>query len=145
VIAVTHGPRLQLRGVGPACRFGDAEGLQPQLTGRDPGQVSGLLFGAAMAQHRSHRVHLRVGRAGVAAGCVDLLQYHARGAQGQTGAAIAFRDQRRQEAGRGHRGDEVGRIAFPLIQLAPIGPGKVGTDPAHAVADLRKVLAEFGQ
>ena len=59
-------------GVGAAARLGDAERLQPQLTGGDFRQIHLFLLGATVAQDRTHRIHLRVAGAAVATGLMDL-------------------------------------------------------------------------
>ena len=93
------GAGLELRRVGAGRGLGHAEGLQPQLAGRDLRQVFPLLRFAPVPEHRAHRVHLRVARGGVASGGAHFFQDHGGGAQRQTGAAVFLGYQRREKAG----------------------------------------------
>ena len=136
VVAVAARHRLDRRGVGAARRLGHPERLQAQRPGGDLGQVFALLLGIAVPQQRPHDVHLGVAGGAVAAGALDFLQDRGGRRDRQAGAAIFLRDQRREIAGRGDRFDECGGIGTGAIELAPIFAGKIGAQPAHAVADL---------
>ena len=124
-VAATDGGGLELRGVGPRGRLADAEGLEPQLSGRDPGQQRGLLFVGSVPQQRAHRVHLRVAGAGIGATPVDFLEDDRRFVDAQAGAAVRLRDQGRQITGVGERFHERVGIGAGRIQFAPVAVGKV--------------------
>src|SRR6185295_19550463 len=73
--------------------LGHAEGLQADLAARELRQPPLLLRVGAVPQQRAHRVHLRVARAGVAAGRVDLLEDDGRLLEAEAAAAVLGRDQ----------------------------------------------------
>ena len=76
----------------------DDEGLQAQLSRRDPGQVVFLLLFRTMPQDRAHGVHLGVAGACVATGLVDRLQDHRAASHRKAGPAIFLGDERCQIA-----------------------------------------------
>ena len=142
VVALAHRAGFQFGGVGTGGGFGHPEGLQAQFPGRDLRQVSRLLLGRAVAQHRAHGVHLRVGGGGVAAVGMAFLQDHPGRAQGQAGAAVFLGDQRGEIACLGHRLHKLAWVGLAAVEVAPVGGGIVGADAPHAVADFRKILAQ---
>src|SRR5262249_22061351 len=88
VVALLVRARLELGGVGTGGGLGDAEGLQPQLARGDAWQISALLGGAAVPQHGTHGVHLRMTGGRIATPLVDGLQDGAATRDGQAGAAV---------------------------------------------------------
>ena len=140
VVAFAHRGRAQVEGVRARCRLGDAEGLQPQLAGRDLRQPARLLRRAAVPQHRAHRVHLGVTGRAIATRRLDLLHDGGRRRHGQAAAAVFLRDQRGQEPGVGERADELGRVGALAVERAPIFTGEPGAERANGFADLRKLV-----
>ena len=104
-------------------------------------QIALLLLGAAVPQHRAHRVHLRVAGGAVAAGRVDLLHDGDGRRHGEPAAAVFLGDQRGEKAGLGQRVDELGRIGALAVELAPVFAGKVRAQRAHRLADAGDLLA----
>ena len=136
MIAVAARGRGDAGSVGTGARLGHAECLQPQLAAGDRRKVSGLLFRAAMPQHRTHRVHLRVRSAAIAAGSVHFLQHRASGGQAEARPTVFLGDQHGQIAGVGQRPHETGRISAFAVEVAPVFAGKAGDQPADSLADL---------
>jgi hypothetical protein len=142
MVAIPDRAGLDLGGVGSGRRFGDAESLQAQLSGRDGGQVALLLLIAAVPQQRSHDVHLSVGGARGAARGVDLLQDHGGRPERQPGAAILLRDQGCEKPGLGQGLHELRRISALVVQVAPILARKTFADAADRLPQLRIILAD---
>ena len=136
VVAAALGARLEPGGVGAGGRLRHAERLQAQFAARDCRQVPVLLCGAAVAQQRSHDVHLRMRGAGIAAVGVDLFEDDCRRPQRQPGAIVFLRDQRREKACFGEGAHELGRIGRRLIERAPILARKGRANPPHRIAQL---------
>ena len=136
VVALFLGAGLELGGVGAGGGLGDAEGLQAQRARGDARQVLLLLGGIAVPEHGAHGVHLGVAGRRVAAGLVDGLEDGAAGRQRQAGAAVLLGDQRAEVAGLGERGDELGGVGAVVVELHPVGVGKLLADAPHALADL---------
>ena len=136
VVALLVGARLELGGVGAGGRLGDAEGLQAQRARGDARQILLLLGGIAVPEHRAHGVHLGVAGRRVAARLVHGLEDRAARRQRQAGAAVLLGDQRAEIAGLGQRLDELGRVGAVVIELHPVGIGKLIADVPHALADL---------
>src|SRR5215217_7585064 len=120
--------------IGPGLRFGDGEGLQPQLSARYFRQVLSLLPLRAMPQERPHRVHLGVGGTGVGAAAVDLLQDGAGRREVETHPAVLLRYERREVAGLAQRLDELPRVAALGVELSPVLVREAGTYLPHAAA-----------
>ncbi len=135
LVAPAHGGGLDLGGVGAGGRLGDTHGLQAQLAVRQLRQVVAFLLFAAVSEQGEHVVHLPMDGPGVTAATVDLLEDHRSLGEAQAGAAVFFRDHRREPAGLGHGGDEGFREALFLIDPAPVFGGKFSTEGAHAFAD----------
>ena len=142
VVAITHRAGLEPGRISTRRRFGDGERLQPQFPARNPRQVACLLLRAAMPQQSTHDVHLRVTRARVAARGVDFLEYHCGRAQRQARTTVFLGNQRGEIAGAGQCLDELGRISLTRLEITPVRPRKINTDPAHAGANLGIILAE---
>ena len=106
----------------------------------DLGQVALLLLRRAVPQQRAHDVHLRVARAGVGAGAVDLLEDDRGLGDAQPGAAVLLRDQRRQPAGLGQRLDELLRVGALLVQLAPILGRESRAQRPHRLPQFREFV-----
>ena len=140
-VAFLHRDGLDLGGVGAGAGLGDAHGLQPQLAGRDLGQVLLLLLRRAVAQQGVHVVHLAVAAAGVAARARDFFHDHRRLGERQPGAAVFLGDQRRHPAGLGQRLDEGLGIGALLVDLLPVRRVELGAQLAHRVAQLGIVVA----
>src|ERR1700690_1444991 len=138
VVIVALAPRrgAQRERVGARGRLGDAEGLQAQFAAGDLGQISLLLFGIAMPQDRSHRVHLRVAGRAIAAGGVHFLEDRGGRADAKAAAAEFLRDQRGEIAGFGQRRDKIGRIGAFAVERAPVFARELGAQRAHAFADV---------
>src|SRR6185369_2631689 len=101
-----------------------------------------LLRLAAMAQQRSHDVHLRMACARVAAGGVDFLEDDRGGPQRQARAAVGLRDEGREPTRAREPVDERFGIGVLVLELAPVAAGKIGTQHAHRFADLGPVGAQ---
>src|SRR6202142_1476526 len=142
VVIVALAPRrgAQRERVGARGRLGDAEGLQAQFAAGDLGQISLLLFGIAMPQDRSHRVHLRVAGRAIAAGGVHFLEDRGGRADAKAAAAEFLRDQRGEIAGFGQRRDKIGRIGAFAVERAPVFARELGAQRAHAFADVGEVF-----
>ena len=116
--------------VGARVALGHAERLQADLAARELRQPALLLRLGAVPQQRAHRVHLRVARARVAAGGVDLLEDDGRLLEPEAAAAVLGRDQDGEQAGGGHRLDERLGVAVGL-EVAPVRAREVRADRAH--------------
>src|SRR5437588_11794862 len=88
MVAVAHRGGSQAERVGARGRLGDAERLQPQLAGGNSRKPARLLRCAAMAQQRTHRIHLRMAGGAVAAAGVDFLPDRSRLDNSQATAAV---------------------------------------------------------
>lgn len=139
-IVVTIAPRRrpERQRVCAARRLGDAEGLQAQGAVGDAGKVFRLLFGVAVPQDRSHRVHLGVTGGGVAAVAMDLLEDNRSGREVQPRPAVFLRYHRREIALADERVDEFLRVGAALVEIAPVRPRILRADPRDTVADFRK-------
>ena len=93
-----------------------------------------------MAHERAHDVHLRVADAGVAAAAVDLLQDDRGLGDGGAAAAVGFRDEGGEEAGRGHGRDELDGVGAVGVELPPVGVGKAAAEPAHAAPQVGEAV-----
>ena len=102
-------------------------------------QVPLLLRLGAVPQDRSHRVHLRVARARVAARRVDLLEDHARRSDIEARPAELLGDERREPARLGQRRDELLRVAIGL-ERTPVLAREPRAQLAHGGADLAELL-----
>ena len=143
MVAIAHGPRLELECLRSGRWLGDAEGLVAQLAGRDFRQVSVLLRLRAMPEDDVHHVHLGVAGIGVAAGRMDLLKDDGTGPQRQPGAAILFGNQRSEVARLGHCGDELVRKGIPLVEIPPVGGRKSRAYGLHAFSNFRVVVSDL--
>ena len=140
-VAVALAPRegADARRIGAAGRLGDAERLQAQCAGGDLRQISGLLLGAAVPQHRAHRVHLRVAGGAIAARAMDLLEDRRRGAQAQSRPAIFLGNQDGEKTFLRQTFDEGGRIGALAVERAPVFAGKIAAELGDRVANLGMV------
>ena len=118
--AVRSAPGRQRRGVGARARLGDAEGLEPQVSRRDRRQIGRLLRRRAMAQERSHHIHLRMARPGMGAAARDLLEDRTGLPKPEPRAAIGLGDQRGEEPRRRHLAHELRGIPALRVQPAPV-------------------------
>ena len=66
-VAFLLGSSAQRTRIGAATRFGNAKGLQAQLTRGDIWQIFLFLSLTAMSQNRPHRIHLRMASCRIAA------------------------------------------------------------------------------
>ena len=139
MIAVADGRGAQAERIGARGRLGHAEGLQAQLAARDRRQVALLLRGAAVAQQRPHRVHLRMTGGAVAARGLDFLHDGGGRRHRKPAAAILFRDERGEKTRLGQRGDEFARIGTLAIEPPPILAGEIGAQRPHRFADRCKI------
>src|SRR3954453_216602 len=96
---------------------------------------------AAVSQQRSHDVHLRVTRAGVAAGGADYYKDHARRGKREPRPPVLFRDQRREPAVFGERADEFFGIAVRL-ERAPVFTGKFPAELSYCVPDVHQLVGQ---
>ena len=96
--------------------------------------------GAAMSEDGTHRVHLGVTGAAVAAGALDLLEDRATGRERQAAAAIGLRDQRGEKAGLRERAHELFRIGAGRVLRAPVGAGEGRAQAAHRIPDVPVIL-----
>src|SRR5262249_44629696 len=130
------------------CRFrsriglGDAKSLQAKFSAGDLWQITSLLFFVAVPKQGSHGVHLRVTYCGDAAGAVDLFKNDAGFGDSEAGAAVLFRNQRRQPAEFRKLTDKGLGIVFLAVDLTPIGVRKFATNFANLIADLKLFLAQ---
>ena len=136
-VALPHGGRPDLRRVAAGRGLGHAHRLQPQFARRDGRQVAPLLRVRSVAQQRAHVVHLPVARARVAAAPVDLLHDHRRFGEPQPRPAVLGGNHGRQPARARQRGDELVRIAAPVVDFTEVGVGIRAAQRADG-------LAQFG-
>ena len=127
---------LELRRVCARGWFGNAHGLQTQLTAGDLGQVDLALFFRAMMDQRIHVVHLTVTGTGISASPVDLLHDHRSFHEAKTGAAIVFRDEGRHPARFRQGRDKLFGIGAFLIDPAMIRVGKSFAERTDGIANI---------
>src|SRR5690606_13046762 len=120
---------------------GDAEGLQAQLAGRDPGKVFSLLLLVAVPEQRAHDVHLRVAGGTVGAGVLDFLQDRRGSRERQPGTTIFLGDEDGEITGSGKRLHKLGRIGAVAVNLAPVFRREGFAELPHAFPDLPDFLA----
>src|SRR5262245_27139134 len=90
-----------------------------------------------MTQQRSHDVHLRMTRAGIASRGMYLLKSRRRCAERKSQSAILFGYQRAKQSCIGECLHEISRIALRLFKLAPVAARKARAKPAHQISNLR--------
>src|SRR2546426_2796869 len=132
--------RADRRGVGAGRGLGDAEGLQAQLAFRDLGQVFSFLRLAAMAQHRPHRVHLRVAGGAVRAASLYLLENRRCRGELQARTAVLLGDEAGEPARLGERAHELRGIVALAVRLAPVVHRESGAELRHGIPGFAQVV-----
>jgi hypothetical protein len=74
VVALAPGESADARGIGACSRLGYAEGLKPQVSRSNMGQIARLLLGLSMAQDGTHGVHLGMRGPATAAAAVHFFE-----------------------------------------------------------------------
>ena len=134
-VAVARRRGAQTKRIGAGGRLGDAERLQAEFAAGNAGKIALLLLGAAVPQHRPHRIHLGVTAGAVAARSLDFL--HDRGGRrhGEAAAAVLFRNKRGEKAGLGQCRDEFFRIRTLAIQPPPVFAWEIRAQRPYRLAD----------
>jgi len=141
--AAAHGGGPGLRRVGARRRLGDGERLQAKASGGNVGQVLLLLLVRAVPQQRAHDVHLRVARAGVGAGAIDLLEDDRGFGHAQPASTVLGRNQCGQPAGVAEGVDERLWILGAFFDRAPILVAERGAQFSNGAAIVLEVSSPW--
>src|SRR5262245_30208475 len=127
-------------GVGARGGLRDREGLNAQFARRDFRQVALLLLFRPVPQQRAHDVHLRMTRARVSSGAVDLLHNYRGFRNAKTTTAVRSGDQRGKPSGAGQSTHELLGVFRLLINGLPIRAAETAAQLAYCLAILGESL-----
>ena len=133
-VAAALGECLDLGGVRAGGGLGDGERLQAEFAGCDRRQIAALLFFGAVAEQRSHDVHLRMARAGIGAGAIDLFEDDRGFGDAKAAAAVLGGNQRCEPSGGGEGLHELLGISRSGFDSLPILAGECGAEFAYGTA-----------
>ncbi len=139
VIAIAFSPGANTRGVSTTGRFGNTEGLQPQLSSGNARQIAIFLVLIAMLEQRPHGVHLGVAGTAVTAAALDFFEDRTTRLYRQSGTAVGLGDEHRKKSRLRKRPHEFGGIGGRVVQSAPVFARILGTQLGHRFSDFRVV------
>lgn len=133
-VAFARGEGFGFGCVGSGGRFSDGERLQAQFSGGDFRQVLLFLRVRTVPQQRAHNVHLRVARAGIRAGTIDLFKNDGSFRHAESAAAVFLWNQRGQATCFGQCADELFRVSRLRLDRLPVPAVESAAQFTHRLA-----------